>query len=274
MKNLYKMLGIIALGAVLILGLGGCPTDDGGGNDGDDGDDWKELFDISVSAYPAKVNYTKGEAFSTEGMKVTAKYNPTSVAPAEVTGFTTDPENGAVLTEWGAHSVTVSYTEDGVTKTQGFTIGVSEGTITTGSFTGTWGTPTGGRGSDGIIVSGVTNTGAILVYSGKSNQSNDYSVTLALTWGAPTEFTRQSGETEEEYTGFALTGTLSDAAGWNNASTAAKAIFGNDGNTLAAGVKIGIYEYTVTTDYDAQAGLPFKSLALTDGTNYLRFGYK
>jgi hypothetical protein len=261
MKNLYKMLGIIALGAVLILGLGGCPTDDGGGNDGDDGDDWKELSDISVSAYPDKVNYTKGEAFSTEGMKVTATYNPTSVPSAEVTGFTTDPENGAVLNEWGRHTVTVSYTEGDVTKARVFNIGVSEGTITKNSFTGTWGYPK-------TIVSDVTGTGATLVYN-DTNHYQEWGVTLALTWGTSAEF--QNGE--QEYAGFEITGTLSDTTGsWSYASADAKAIFGNDGNTLATNVKIGINDLLVDQG-DGGALVPGKSLALTDGTNYLRFGY-
>jgi hypothetical protein len=275
MKNLYKgpavfgrlasLLGIIAIGAVIILGMAGCSIDGGDDDNNNNGDDWKELLDINVSAYPTKTNYVKGEAFSTAGMKVIATYNPTSVPPAEVTGFITDPANGAVLDKWGLQPVTVSYTEDGVTRTTGFSIGVSEGTITKDSFTGTWGSANG-RNTDEAVISNVTDTGATLVYSASNYLSNISGVTLTLTWGASETFTRQIDGGSEEYKGFAITGTLSDAIG------NVDAIFGNNGDTLAGGVKIGIYDYLDPGYYD-YVGVPQKRLGLTDGTNFLAFDF-
>ena len=72
----------------------------------------KSLSSIKVTTAPNKVKYIEGQNFDTTGMKVTATYD--NGTTKEVTGYTvTDGNNLAV----GKNSVTISYTENGVTKT-------------------------------------------------------------------------------------------------------------------------------------------------------------
>ena len=72
----------------------------------------KTLSSIAVTTAPAKVTYTAGENFVPAGMVVTATYSDGSTEA--VTGYTFTP-NGALTTD--DTSITISYTEGGVTKT-------------------------------------------------------------------------------------------------------------------------------------------------------------
>ena len=68
-----------------------------------------KLVSIAVTTPPTKTAYRYGEAFSAAGMVVTATY--TDGNSAAVTGYTTSP---ASFTSIGDQSVTVKYTENGV----------------------------------------------------------------------------------------------------------------------------------------------------------------
>ena len=70
------------------------------------------LSGIAITTAPAKTTYTAGERFDATGMEVTATYSDGSTAA--VTGYTVSP-SGALTTSDA--SVTISYTEGGVTKT-------------------------------------------------------------------------------------------------------------------------------------------------------------
>lgn len=74
---------------------------------------WKKsaLDSISVSAPPTAVIYENGSSFSKDGMVVTAKYACGS------TKDVTDYEVSYDFTKTGTANVTISYTEDGITKT-------------------------------------------------------------------------------------------------------------------------------------------------------------
>ena len=82
-----------------------------------------ELTSISVTTPPAKTTYTQGDALNLSGMAVTATYSDNSTKP--VTGYVTTPSDGAALNTVGTQTVTVSYTEGGVTKTATFTVTVN-----------------------------------------------------------------------------------------------------------------------------------------------------
>ena len=72
----------------------------------------KSLSSIKITTVPSKIAYIEGQNFDVTGMKVTATYN--NGTEKEITNFTvTDGNNLAV----GKNSVTISYTENGVTKT-------------------------------------------------------------------------------------------------------------------------------------------------------------
>ena len=79
----------------------------------------KTLSSIAVTTKPAKTNYTVGETLNTAGMVVRATYSDGSTA--NVTGYTCSP---TTLGTAGTQTITVSYTEGGVTRTATFTVNV------------------------------------------------------------------------------------------------------------------------------------------------------
>ena len=84
---------------------------------------------ISITTAPTKTTYYKGESLDLSGMVVTATFN--SGATEEVTSLcTSNPASGSALSSYGTVTVTVTYTENGVTKTASFTVSVSLKTVT------------------------------------------------------------------------------------------------------------------------------------------------
>ena len=67
--------------------------------------------------------YTVGETLDFAGLVITATYSDAS--SGTVTGYSTVPSNGATLNTAGTQIVTISYTEDGVTKTTSLTVTVN-----------------------------------------------------------------------------------------------------------------------------------------------------
>ena len=122
----------------------------------------KTLSSIAVTTAPTKVTYTAGEYFNTSGMVVTATYSDSSTKA--VTSYTFAPTEALTT---GDTSITISYTEGGVTKTatQAITVNavLSEFTIT---FDGNGGTPS---------VSDMTTTGQKLATLPTATRSGSYS---------------------------------------------------------------------------------------------------
>ncbi len=87
------------------------------------------LESIAITTAPTKTVYTAGDTFDAAGMVVTATYNNGS--STEVTGYTVAPSGALATTNT---SVTVSYTEDGVTKTATQAITVNAAQTFTVSF--------------------------------------------------------------------------------------------------------------------------------------------
>lgn len=81
------------------------------------------LSSIAITTQPTKRNYTTGETLNLSGMVVKATFN--SGNSSVVTGYTTSPANGSTLNTIGTITVTVSYSENGVTKTASTTVTVS-----------------------------------------------------------------------------------------------------------------------------------------------------
>ena len=73
---------------------------------------------ITITTMPTKTSYTSGEVFNPAGMVVTASYNDGSEKP--VTGYTYP--TSALVT--GATSITITYTENGITHTANVVITV------------------------------------------------------------------------------------------------------------------------------------------------------
>ena len=84
------------------------------------------LVRLAVTRTPSKTVYAAGEALDLRGMVITAEYSDDSYG--EVTGYTTTPADGATLNTPGRQTVTVSYTEEGLTETDTFTVTVTADT--------------------------------------------------------------------------------------------------------------------------------------------------
>lgn len=84
------------------------------------------LNSIAITTQPSKTTYEYGDTFSSSGMAVTATYS--DGATANVTGYTTSP---STLNKVGEQTVTVSYTERGVTKTTTLSVTVERKSIAT-----------------------------------------------------------------------------------------------------------------------------------------------
>lgn len=88
------------------------------------------LTGISITTQPNKTTYAVGNSFDSTGMVVTATYD--TGATKEVTGFTFSPQT---FSSAGTKTVTISYAENGVTKTATLSVTV----IQIGAFaTSTW----------------------------------------------------------------------------------------------------------------------------------------
>ena len=79
------------------------------------------LSSISITSSPTKKSYYLGETLKTDGMKVTATYES-----GKTKDVTSAVKTSYDFSKAGTATVTVSYTEDGVTKTAAFTVSVEE----------------------------------------------------------------------------------------------------------------------------------------------------
>ena len=84
------------------------------------------LNSIAVTTQPSKTVYEYGDSFASAGMVVTATYS--DGATANVTGYTTSP---STMSKVGEQTITVSYTERGVTKTTTLSVTVERKSIST-----------------------------------------------------------------------------------------------------------------------------------------------
>lgn len=82
------------------------------------------LVSIAVTTPPAKTVYEYGDSFQSAGMVVTATYS--DGASADVSNYSISP---TTFTSVGSQSVTISYTEHGVTKTSTTSVTVNKKTI-------------------------------------------------------------------------------------------------------------------------------------------------
>ena len=89
-----------------------------------DGTITKTLDSIAITTPPTKTEYTVGESFDSTGMTVEATYSDGSSAP--VVGYTVSPTGALTISDT---IVTVTYTEDGVTKTTKQTITVNAASV-------------------------------------------------------------------------------------------------------------------------------------------------
>lgn len=147
------------------------------------------LTKIEITAQPTKKVYEYGDSFQSTGMVVKATYS--DGATANVTGYSCSP---ATLNTVGTQTITVSYTENGVTKTATTSVTVNRKTI-----------------------SAVPSQSGTLTYTGSSQSPswNNYSTTQ-LTIGGTT-----SGTNAGSYT---ATFTPKSNYRWSDGSTTPKSV--------------------------------------------------
>ncbi|MDL2232410.1 bacterial Ig-like domain-containing protein [Ruminococcaceae bacterium OttesenSCG-928-L11] len=85
------------------------------------------LASIQVTKQPSKIQYSNNERLNLTGLEITAIYsdNTTKV----ITGYTTNPAANSRLSGTGTKTVTVTYREDGATKTTTFTVAVKSTSV-------------------------------------------------------------------------------------------------------------------------------------------------
>lgn len=84
------------------------------------------LESIAITTQPSKTVYEYGDSFASAGMVVRATYS--DGATSNVTGYTTSPSTMSTI---GEQTVTVSYTERGITKTTTLSVTVERKSIAT-----------------------------------------------------------------------------------------------------------------------------------------------
>ena len=147
------------------------------------------LESISITTKPTKTTYEYGDSFQSAGMVVKATYS--DGATSNVTGYSCSP---TLLSTVGTQTITVSYTENGVTKTATTSVTVNRKTI-----------------------SAVPSQSGTLTYNGGSQSPtwNNYSTTQ-LTIGGTT-----SGTNAGSYT---ATFTPKSNYRWADGTTTAKSV--------------------------------------------------
>ena len=185
------------------------------------------LTKIEITAQPTKKVYEYGDSFQSAGMVVKATYS--DGATANVTGYSCSP---TVLSTVGTQTITVSYTENGVTKTATTSVTVNRKTI-----------------------SAVPSQSGTLTYTGSSQSPSwsNYSTTQ-LTIGGTT-----SGTNAGSYT---ATFTPKSNYRWADGTTTAKSVSWSIGK--AAG-SLSISPASMTLDTTTKS----KTIAVTrsgDGT--------
>lgn len=179
------------------------------------------LVSIAVTTPPAKTVYEYGDSFQSAGMVVTATYS--DGASAAVSNYSISP---TTFTSVGSQSVTISYTEHGVTKTSTTAVTVNKKTI-----------------------SAVPSQSGALTYNGSSQSPtwSGYSATQ-MTIGGTT-----SGTNAGSYT---ATFTPKANYRWSDGTTTAKSVSWSIGK--AAG-SLSISPTTLTLDSSATSA----SIAVT-----------
>gem|GEM_PF-3841069 len=158
----------------------------------------QKTFTKGTSPCGRYATFTKGTTFNSTGLKVTAKYDDESTADVS------DSENVSVeadLSSAGTKSVTVSYTENGVTKTETYEVEVTDTVVLSSISVNTTGAKTsfavgGTFTSDGIKVTAnysndttkdVSDSASVDGNGVTSDAAGIYTVTVSYTEGDVTK---------------------------------------------------------------------------------------
>lgn len=188
------------------------------------------LESISITTPPTKVAYTRGESFDTTGMVVTATYS--NHHTAAVTGYTISPSTMSTI---GRQTVTVSYTEGGITANTTVTVSVTA-SLTGGSVywnnTNTWNSATYATWDlTGASTVSIPMSGSI---SNANISGDSWSISFRLLFADNTVITLGSYTTGRSMNGTTFTADLTGKTDTQKASVKMQAV--------------GSYSYAVATN--------------------------
>ena len=237
-----------------------------------------ELTSISINTDAVTKSFVQGAAFTAEGLVVTAHY--ADCADRTVTATVTAPD----MTTAGTKQVTVSYTENEVTKTASYNITVTEPV----KYTVTWNV-------NGVPDQVQYTEGDALVLPTTPENCSDTQVFVGWTAnssisGEPEDlFTTASGNVNANATYYAVFATKSTTTGGSSTPTKATSIAAGDKVVFVCeGVSKELTEFSSTstvygvgTDYettpagtmvfDVEAGSSTGTFAFKNGNNYVNW---
>ena len=227
------------------------------------------LESIAVTTQPTTTTYEYGDTFSSSGMVVTATYS--DGATAAVTGYTTSP---STLSAVGTQTITVNYTERGITKTTTLTVTVERKTLTSvpsqsGSltYTGSAQSPTWSNyDSAQLTIGGVTSGTNAGSYNATFTPTANYRWSDGTTTAKTVEWSigKAAGSLSISPTSMTLdmnnkTKTITVTRAGNGAITAISS------NTAAATVSVSGNIVTVTGKANGSATI---TVSVAAGTNH------
>ena len=204
----------------------------------------KELVSIELTTNPTQTTYNVNDTFSLTGAVVTATYNDSTTA--DVTSSCNTEYDFSTM---GAKTVTISYTEGGVTKTCDCNVIVAAVDVLTSSWAGT---NTGSSYSDW---SNKTGSASNAVYAGNSNKGVDYIQLRTTNSNSGIVSTTSGGLVKKVsvvWESQSTAGKTIDVYGKNTAYTSPSDLFNNSNQ----GTKIGSIvsgtstELTISDDYE------------------------
>lgn len=203
----------------------------------------KTLVSIDLTTAPTKTTYNVNEAFSLAGAVVTATYSDESTADV-----TASCETVYDFSTIGNKTVTISYTEGGITRTCECNVTVAIVDVLTYSWMGI-------SGSSYQSFSGVSGTASDAVYAGQAMTNVSY-IQLRNTSPSGIVSTTSGGVVRKitvSWNSTTTDGRTLDIYGKNSAYTAPSELYGNStaqGTKLGSIVKGTSTELTIDDDYE------------------------
>lgn len=227
------------------------------------------LESIAVTTQPTTTTYEYGDTFSSSGMVVTATYS--DGATSNVTGYTTSP---SALTAVGTQTITVNYTERGITKTTTLTVTVERKTLTSVpsqsgilTYTGSAQSPTWSNyDSAQLTIGGVTSGTNAGSYNATFTPTANYRWSDGTTTAKTVEWSigKAAGSLSISPTSMTLdTTTKSKTITVTRSGDGTISAVSN--NTAAATVSVSGNTVTVTGKANGSATI---TISVAEGTNY------
>lgn len=227
------------------------------------------LTKIEITAQPTKTTYEYGDSFQSAGMAVKATYS--DGATANVTGYSCSP---TVLSTVGTQTITVSYTENGVTKTATTSVTVNRKTISavpsqngTLTYTGSSQSPSWSNYSTTQLTIGGTTSGTnagsyTATFTPKSNYrwADGTTTAKSVSWSIG----KAAGSLSISPTSMTLD-TTTKSKTITVTRSGDGAISASSNNTGAATVSVSGNKVTVTGKANGSAKI---TISVAAGTNY------